>query len=180
MDRIDTLGAVGVAPVYPAADAAPGYFQGKDVVSGTKGTRIGPLWLTAVQEEIMGVILAVGLIPARLNFTQLLQAIKQLVAGGLPAGAAGAWVVTANLNLSSAKRFLPCNATGGAINLTLGAANTFDAPHEFHIGKILTDVSANAITLVGTVNGEVNPTITVSGDFRKIKCIPDANLWIWS
>jgi hypothetical protein len=60
-----------------------------------------------------------------------------------------------------------CNAVGGTITQPIPAATASNAGLEFVIKK--TDISLNAVTIGGTVDGVLNPTITLAGDYRVIK-----------
>lgn len=65
-----------------------------------------------------------------------------------------------------------CNATAGAISYTL-LAPALAGPFPVHIKK--TDATANAITLVGTVDGTVNPTIVVP--MVSLELVSDGTAW---
>lgn len=80
-------------------------------------------------------------------------------------------VVTSDTVLSENDSIVLANATGGPINLTLptglSPGSILDG-WECLVGKLQTDVSANLVTIVGTVGGEVNPTINYQGNTLKI------------
>lgn len=66
---------------------------------------------------------------------------------------------TANYTILAADQgnFISGNATGGAFNLTLPTLAAAD--DGWNVALMKSDATANAITIVGTVNGVVNPTI---------------------
>ena len=66
MHRIDGDGAVD------------GRFVTGDPQTGQKATQVTAAWLNSVQEEILGVITAAGIVPAKDNDSQLLAAISSL------------------------------------------------------------------------------------------------------
>jgi hypothetical protein len=66
-----------------------------------------------------------------------------------------------------------CNATSGAITQPIPAAAAANNGLELVIKK--TDSSGNAVTIGGTVDGALNPTITTQWDFRRIKS--DGSAW---
>ena len=70
--------------------------------------------------------------------------------------------------------FVMCNATGGAFNITLPAAHASYQGRIFYIKK--TDSSANAITIVGTVEGAVNPTLAAQYNSMTLTC--DGTSWL--
>jgi hypothetical protein len=76
------------------------------------------------------------------------------------------FTVTAAYTLKVTDNTILCNCVNNAISITLPSAAT--APNKiFTIKKI--DVSANAITIVGTVDGTVNPTITMQWQTLKVQ-----------
>lgn len=78
MHRVDTSTA---AAALPANDAAgdPGYFTKGDPVGGTPATVPGQDWFNAVQEELVGIVLASGLTPNKADRSQVLQALRRLM-----------------------------------------------------------------------------------------------------
>lgn len=68
--------------------------------------------------------------------------------------------------------FILCDATGGAFNVTLPAATNKDG-RIYHIKK--TDVSANAITIIGTIEGAVNPTL--AAQYNSMTIYSDGTNW---
>lgn len=80
--------------------------------------------------------------------------------------------VTAARTLDTTDLVVFGDATGGAFSLTLPSAATF-AGAVFFLKK--TDASANAITIVGTVDGAVNPTLTAAA--RNMVVASDGTSW---
>lgn len=70
----------------PAA-APGGFFTEGDPAVGTPATVVTDDWMNAVQGEIEAVVVAGGLSLAKPDNTQMLQAIRALVAAAMPAGA---------------------------------------------------------------------------------------------
>lgn len=88
MQRVTRSTAVAVLPAPPAGAGSPGYFTGGDAGTGTSATVPGYEWFNMIQEEMMAVVLAAGLTPSSGDLTQLLEAIRFLVAvGTVPTGA---------------------------------------------------------------------------------------------
>lgn len=90
------------------------------------------------------------------------EAWRQIRLYASQAGAAGsfAWnvrVLTASAT-AVAGDFCDVDASGGAVSVTLPSAAG-------NVGRMISvskaDSSANAVTIIGTVNGTVNPTLTV-------------------
>ncbi|MCB6182301.1 hypothetical protein LIN78_01865 [Leeia sp. TBRC 13508] len=77
MQRVRRDTAVAVIPAPPAT-GTPGYFGKGDPQSGQSATIPGYEWFNSVQEELCGVIEALGLTLADADRTQLLQALKLL------------------------------------------------------------------------------------------------------
>lgn len=77
MHRVDTEHAVTVQPGFDPP-GTPGFFSRGDPPAGVSATQPGQDWCNAVQEEIVGVILAAGIALAKGDNTQLLAAIKKL------------------------------------------------------------------------------------------------------
>lgn len=70
-----------------------------------------------------------------------------------------------------------CDATAGAFNITLPLAAQVGGLR-VTIKKI--DASANAVTLVGTIDGAVNPTLAAQYKSKTIQSgLVTANTWAW-
>lgn len=88
MFRIDGADAVGSLPAFGTA-GTPGYFA--------DGTHVSRDWFNGVQEELMTVLAAAGIAPAKGTSTQLRDAILALVGPGLAAREVGlAHILAAN------------------------------------------------------------------------------------
>ncbi|MCM2318050.1 MAG: tail fiber protein [Pseudomonas sp.] len=83
MHRIDHPAAASSLP-QPFAVGVPGYFKEGSVAAGDPPTEVSADWLNAVQEEIVGAILAAGLALSKQDNGQLAGAIPLLA---IPAGA---------------------------------------------------------------------------------------------
>lgn len=76
------------------------------------------------------------------------------------------FTVTASYTLKVTDNTVLCNCVNNAISITLPSAST--APNKiFTIKKI--DAAANVITIVGTVDATVNPTITTQWQTVKVQ-----------
>lgn len=96
MQRVTRSTAVAVLPAPPAGAGAPGFFTGGNPGTGTPATIPGYEWFNGVQEELMHVIEAAGLVGSATDHTKLFQAIQQLVAAGtVPVGAFVSFQATA-------------------------------------------------------------------------------------
>ena len=82
MHRIDHPAAASSLPA-PFAEGAPGFFKEGSPSAGDPPTEVSADWLNAVQEEIVGAILAAGLALSKLDNDQLSAAIPLLA---IPAG----------------------------------------------------------------------------------------------
>jgi len=82
MERIDAYGAVEVMPVPAATGAIAGFFTEGDPSTGVPATRVSADWLNNMQEELAGVIEAMGLTLDKADPTQLLAAL--MIMTGIP------------------------------------------------------------------------------------------------
>ena len=82
MHQIDTATA---APAMPAADAsvAPGYFTEGSPGTATAPTIVSAYWLNAVQSELLAVVAAGGIAPARAALTQVRDAISAMISAAI-------------------------------------------------------------------------------------------------
>ncbi len=133
MNRVDSLGNVA------------GRFSDGNPQLGQIATRLNAKWHNAVQEELMNVILAAGLVPDDADLTQLLSAIIQIVAGAV--GTGGASVPTTRTVTGAGL----LAGQGGALatNLVFGlfASSIADA-----IAQIRNDVVITPASLAGFIS----------------------------
>lgn len=78
MHRIDSIGTVTVMPP-PTTGGAQGFYSDGDPETGKQGTVASAEHMNAIQEEIVAVILAAGLVLSKADHAQLLQAIRALL-----------------------------------------------------------------------------------------------------
>lgn len=78
MYRVDTSTAAASLPA-PGATGDQGYFQSGNPLAGTPATVPGADWFNAVQEELMNVVVQGGLVPDKIDRTQVFTAIQNLV-----------------------------------------------------------------------------------------------------
>jgi hypothetical protein len=86
--------------------------------------------------------------------------------------------LTSGRTLDYSDHLLLCDATSAGFDVTLPAASSVSSSSyikEYIIQKIVSDASANAVTIKGTVGGVVDPTLTSSGDTMTI--IGDGTSW---
>ncbi len=84
MQRVKTADAVAVKPAYTIT-GTPGFFSAGDAVAARDATVPGPQWFNMVQEELLAVLEAAGLVPSAMSDTQLRDAILALIATDLDA-----------------------------------------------------------------------------------------------
>lgn len=115
-------------------------FRGRNVALGLAGTTPGEVFFNDIQEEVLGPIEGLGLVPTAGNRAQLLQALRR-------AAALNIRTVTATTTLTADDAGLVlASAAGGAVTITLPAANAAGgAPLRFDI--LRTDTTANALTV---------------------------------
>lgn len=94
--------------------------------------------------------------------------------GGL--GVLNVTTITSNATLTTSQTVVLCDASSGAITVTLPAASGNDGRH-YHIKKI--DSSGNAVTIDGngseTVDGETTQAIAVQ--YNSIQLVCDGSVW---
>lgn len=66
----------------PTAAGTAGYFTNGNPSSGVAATILDADWLNMVQQELLNVVSAGGLTPSKTTYTQIRDAIKQLILGG--------------------------------------------------------------------------------------------------
>lgn len=76
MFRVDTPTATAVMPPLKSA-GTPGYFT--EGGAGQSPTVPGADWFNMMQEEVMGVLSAAGVVPDKTKMNQLALAVKQLI-----------------------------------------------------------------------------------------------------
>lgn len=78
MHRIDSFGTAAISPALETPVTSPGYFTKGNPSTSTPATIVSQDWLNAVQEELVGVVVAAGLTPTKGTNTQLLAALLGL------------------------------------------------------------------------------------------------------
>jgi microcystin-dependent protein len=149
----------------PAA-APGGYFTEGDPAVGTPATVVTDDWMNAVQGEIEAVVVAGGLSLAKPDNTQMVQAIRALVAAAMPAGAVqpfaratapAGWLVCDGSAVS--RSAYP--ALWAAVGVTFGAGDgstTFALPDLR--GEFIRGVDGGRGVDAGRVLGSVQPWST--------------------
>ena len=80
MFRIDNTSAVGTLPIAPPP-ALPGFFTDGDPALAIPSTIVDACWANQIQEEILTVIEAAGLVPNKSSHRQLFDALTTLYLG---------------------------------------------------------------------------------------------------
>lgn len=116
MFRVDTPTAVANLPAQNEA-GDPGYFTKGNPSSGLAATVPGQDWYNIVQEELIAIILAAGLTPAKATTNQVLEAIKLLSNHAADTGEANAYAATYSPALTA-------HAVGVPLSFSAAHANT--------------------------------------------------------
>lgn len=82
MFRTDQNTAVTSLPV-PAPAGTPGFFTGGNPATGQAATILDADWLNMVQEELMSVLAAASITPSKTTYTQIVAAIRALIASSV-------------------------------------------------------------------------------------------------
>lgn len=94
--RIDDTTAVSSPPPVPSDNIGqPGFFTGGST-SGQSATRVRFWWLNMIQEELMGIVLASGIVPKKTDNSQVLSALQLLFSGSaaqIPVGVPQPWPI---------------------------------------------------------------------------------------
>lgn len=116
MFRVDTPTAVANLPAQNE-EGDPGYFTKGNPSSGLAATVPGQDWFNIVQEELIAIILAAGLTPAKATTNQVLEAIKLLSNHAADTGEANAYAATYSPALTA-------HAVGVPLSFSAAHANT--------------------------------------------------------
>ena len=137
MDRINT--ATKAVDLYGAGKHG---WKNSNVTLGTPPTDFNAEWTNGVQEELLNMIEAVGIVPAIATLTQLRQAVKRLAAANLRT----ITVVGPTALTADDAGVVLIDATANNVTVTLPAANAVAAvPIEFNFVRV--DTSANTVTV---------------------------------
>lgn len=138
--RCDEDNAAGSLPTPPVA-GTEGYFQPPNPGSGITPVILRAWWLNMVQEELRGVVAAVGITPSKTANDQLLKAIRRTGSGG------NSSLYSSNATMAADNAGLVfLDASSGNVTLTLPAANAANSrPLHFHVIRV--DASANTATV---------------------------------
>lgn len=134
-------------------------FRNGNLALGVAPTEFNAEWVNAVQEELMSVVEAGGLVPDGGDYSQMVKAIRRMSGAKVATVTAGATLLTAD---DAGLVFI--DASGGDVTLTLPAANAvINLPIGFTFYR--TDNSANAVTIqrsgADTIDG--NSSFSVGG-----------------
>lgn len=161
MKRIDT--ATRALNLFGAGK--DGYKDG-DLAGGTAPTDLNAAAMNGPQEEILAVVEASGIVASGADLAQLLKAMRRMFGGNVRTVTSGATVLTAD-----DAGLVLINAAGGAVTVTLPAANVLKAlPFKF---RRIDTVVANSVTInragADTVDeGATSFTLTNRGDVREV------------
>jgi hypothetical protein len=84
MYQIDSIGSVAALPA-PAAAGTPGFFDNGNPATATQATILDGDFFNAVMMELINIVIAAGIAPAKGTNNQVLDAIQQLI-GAVPKG----------------------------------------------------------------------------------------------
>lgn len=158
--------------------SSPAITDATNITFGTTtGTRIGAttsdklaLWNTTpitqpgATADDHSIFVSIG---ARANGTAFAERVG-MAAAALTANTTLTWATS-----GASAAVQPCNATGGAFNVTLPATTTPGV--RFTIKKV--DASANAVTIVATVDGTVNPTLAAQWSSITVVSTSTSGTW---
>lgn len=159
MHRIDNATAAALLP-SPGPAGTPGYWTKGDPLGGQPATIMDQDWFNAVQEELIHVLTAAGVVPAKGTSTQLLQTLRRAASLNIRS-------ITATTMLTADDAgIVLVSAAGGAVNLTLPAVNAAGgAPLRFTF--VRTDsATANAVTIQRAGSDEIEGGATLPIDPR--------------
>lgn len=105
MFQVDLPTAVSSLP-SPAAAGTPGYFTNGNPVAGIPATILEADFTNMLMMELVNVVLAGGLTPSKTTYTQVRDAIKQLIQGGAGVSPAIGSMTNATVNLTTASNSL--------------------------------------------------------------------------
>lgn len=156
MKRIAALGTVAIQPARDADAVAPGFFSKGNVASGQPPTDVSQEWMNDVQEEILAVLTAAGIVsgPAQ---TQLRDAIVTMINSNtgnyaVDTGAVNAYVINIPtivvLNDGQQVRFKIGHTNTGASTLALNAFGVKAIVHNDLSALVATDLPAGGIVTV--------------------------------
>lgn len=157
MDRVSALG-------YVLNGLGKRVFRDADLANGLDGTDLSALWHNGVQEEILHVIEAAGIIPGDADDTQLLQGIQASVFSAFPAslGASGWQKLASGLIVQW--------ATGATVS---GASDLIYYPIVFPnavLGQVVIEENSVGWQSGGTVQPTVFGTAPYSAAAFKLLC----------
>lgn len=144
MFRVDTPTAVATL-ADPEAAGTPGYFGAGNPATGTPASIPGRDWFNMIQEELMAVVLAASLTPAKNNRAQLLAAINALIVAALP-------TVNENRVFVSSATFEGTVVDGDAVRWDAGNSRFAKAVADGtanHNAVGLADVTGSEVTIYG-------------------------------
>ena len=135
---------------------------------GVLATLLSNLWCDGVQQELISVIEAAGLVATGATLTQVRQAIKRMCGGNVRTiTAAGPTVLTAD-----DAGMVVIDATANAVAITLPAVNAVTGvPLMFEFVRVDTTANAVTITRAGAdtfVGGATSFTLNRQGDQRTL------------
>jgi hypothetical protein len=157
MFRVDTSTAASSLPAQNT-EGTPGYFSQGNAASGLAATVPGQDWFNIVQEELMAVVLAAGLTPAKATTNQVLQAIQRLARYtqyAADTGSANAYAISLSPALTEHIIGMP---------ISFKAANTSTGPSTFNPGPGAVAIKKNVSTALAAGDIVAGQMVTVEYD----------------
>jgi len=168
MQRVNRATAVPTMPAPPTG-GAPGYFTGGNPGLGQEATVAGFEWFNAVQEELMGLILAGGLAPSGVDLAQVRKSLDRMYGGGLNAFSSNTILTNDHAGV------VLVDTTLGPRTITLPPANGLaNRSMQFFI---INFSNSNPVTvqISGADNIEGNTSIVLNALYSSILLVSDGN-----
>lgn len=165
MFRIDTDTAAEALPA-PGAAGTPGYFTSGNPLTGTPATTISADFLNIIQEELMAILTAAGISPAKDNHGQVLEALQTVFAplqGSFGVGQTYHDLTTATGDLARAVNTDYVNNTGRTIEVQVAMIASAAGWYTWTVdGLTMWGAGTYGTTNGGTVVFKVPPEKTYS------------------
>lgn len=176
MHRIDSAGTAVALPTPGAVGATVGYFTDGDPGGAIPATVVSEDWLNAVQEELVGVIVAAGLSPDKTSQTQLLAAIRA-IASGLGSGVLSKAFADTGYVAVIGARIVQWNTSGGNCVQNLPAASGVAGQRWIFLK---TTGDANTVTLTPNGSEKINndASLAIDTQYSSVELMSIGTGWI--
>ncbi|TCK39638.1 hypothetical protein B0G84_4978 [Paraburkholderia sp. BL8N3] len=168
MYQIDSSGTAATQPT-PSPAGTPGFFTGGNPATGTPATILDADWFNAVMMELINIVTAAGLTPAKGASNQVLTALRGMFAEKVnvanvapviskavlgPLGANGSWPATATIT-APCDGFVYATAAVNASAQFTGALSLFLKINSVTAASDTTLMSQTQYTWVAVTEGQV-------------------------